>query len=119
MVRKLDGTPRVCLDYRRLNQVMKTDTYPIPRTQDCLDALSGATIFSIGDSMAVYHQAPVREEDIPKTAFITKYGLYEFTTMSMGLKNAPVTYQGLMELALAGLNWVTSLIYLDDVIVFG
>ena len=91
----------------------------IPHTQDCLDALAGAIIFLTMDITAAYHQIPVTEEDIPKTAFITKYGLYEFKTMSFGLKTAPQTYQRLMELALSGLQWTACLIYLDDVIMYG
>ena len=71
------------------------------------------------DIMASYHQIPVVKEDIPKTAFITKYGLYEFKTMPFGLKTAPQTYQRLMELALSRLQWTACLIYLDDVIVDG
>ena len=80
---------------------------------------SGATIISTMDITAAYHQIPVAEEDIAKTAFITKYGLYEFKTMSFGLKTAPQSYQRLMELALSGLQWTACLIYLDDVIMYG
>ena len=68
------------------------------------------------DITAAYHQIPVAEEDIPKTAFITKYG---FKIMSFSLKTAPQTYHRLMELALSGLQWTACLIYLDDVIVYG
>ena len=71
------------------------------------------------DITAAYHQIPVAKEDIPKTAFITKYGLYEFKTMPFGLKTAPQTYQRLMELALSGLQWTACLIYLNGVIVYG
>ena len=71
------------------------------------------------DITAAYHQIPVAEEDIPKTAFITKYGLYEFKTMPFGLKTAPQTYQRLMELTLSGLQWTACPIYLEDVIVYG
>jgi hypothetical protein len=65
-----------------------------------------------------YHQVPVKESDIPKTAFVTKYGLYELTKMPMGLKSAPMTFQRVMELALQGLQWQICLIYLDDVVIF-
>ena len=95
------------------------DAFPIPRTQDCLDAMSGATIFATMDITSAYNQVPVAKEDIPKTAFITKYGLFESLTMTFGLKTAPATFQRLMELVLAGLQWSLCLIYLDDVIVFG
>ena len=93
----------MCLDYWQLSAVTKDLAYPIPCTQDCLDAVAGTTIFSTMDITAAYHQIPVAEEDIPKTAFITKYGLYEFKTMPFGLKTAPQIYQTLMKLALSGL----------------
>ena len=70
------------------------------------------------DITSAYNQIPVRERDIPKTAFVSKYGLFEFTTMPFGLSNAPATFQRVMELALAGLQWKTCLVYLDDVLVF-
>ncbi len=95
------------------------DAFPIPRTQDCLDAVAGATLFSTMDITSAYHQIPVVPGDVQKTAFVTKYSLFEFRTMLFGLKTAPATYQRLMELALSGLQWTSCLIYLDDVIVFG
>ena len=78
MVWKCCRAMRMCLDYHRLNAVTKDVAYPIPDTQDCLDAVAGATLFSTMDITAAYHQIPVAKEDIPKTAFITKYVLYEF-----------------------------------------
>ena len=119
MVQKCCGAPRMCLDYHQLNAVTKDVAYPIPHTQDCLDAVAGATLFPAMDITAAYHQILVAKEDIPKTAFITKYGLYEFKTMPFSLKTTPQTYQRLMELALSGLQWIACLIYLDDVIVYG
>ena len=71
-VRKKDGTVRPCVDYRRLNAVTQKDAFPIPRVDDCLDAIAGATTFSTLDISSAYHQIPVRQEDIPKTAFVTK-----------------------------------------------
>ncbi len=119
LVRKRDGTVRPCVDYRAVNAVTKKDAFPLPRTEDCLDAVAGATIFSTMDITSAYNQIPVRPEDIPKTAFVSKYGLFEYRTMAFGLTNAPATFQRLMEVALAGLQWTACLIYLDDVIVFG
>ena len=117
-VRKKNGQIRPCVDYRRLNDLTRKDAFPLPRTQDCFDAVAGATLFSSMDITSAYNQIPIREQDIAKTAFVTKYGLYEFTTMPFGLCNAPATFQRVMELALAGLQWKTCLIYLDDVLVF-
>ena len=118
LVRKKNGKVRPCIDYRAVNKVTQTDNFPIPRTRDCLDAVAGAKVFSTFDVTSSYHQIPVREEDIPKTAFITKYGLYEHCTMPMGMKNSSATFQRCMEAALHGLQWITCLIYLDDVVVF-
>ena len=119
LVRKKDGTVRPCVDYRRLNAVTKPDAFPLPRTDDCLDAMSGSVLFSTLDITSAYNQIPVRKEDIQKTAFTTKFGLFEYTTMPFGLSNAPATFQRVMEVALRGLQWTICLIYLDDVIIFG
>lgn len=119
LVRKKDGSVRPCVDYRRLNAVTKKDAFPIPRMEDCLDAVAGAVYFSTVDITSAYHQVPVKAEDIQKTAFVTKYGLYEFITMPFGLSNSPGTFQRVMEMALRGLQWTSCLIYLDDVIIFG
>jgi hypothetical protein len=112
------GKVRPCIDYRRLNSVTENDAFPLPRIQDCLDAVSGPTLYSTMDLTSGYHQFPVRNSDIPKTAFVTKYGLYEFLKMPMGLKSAPMTFQRVMELALQGLQWQICLIYLHDVVIF-
>ena len=119
LVRKKNGQVRPCVDYRRLNAVTVKDAFPLPRVQDCLDAVAGAESFSTLDLTSGYHQIPVRGEDIPKTAFVTKYGFFEYKTMPMGLTGAPGTFQRLVELVLQGLQWQTCLIYIDDIIVFG
>ena len=119
LVRKPNGKIRITIDYRGLNAVTQVPVSNQPKTQDCTDALATAKYFSLGDSSAAYHQIRMKEEDIPKTAFITKFGLYEWTTLPMGLSGAPFCYTRLMELALAGLQCNTCVIYLDDVIVFG
>ena len=117
-VRKKNGQVRPCVDYRRLNNITRKDAFPLPRAQDCFDTVAGATLFSSMDITSAYNQIPIRKEDIPKTAFVTKYGLFEFTTMPFGLCNAPATFQRVMELALAGLQWKICLVYLDDVLIF-
>ena len=119
LVMKKNGKIRPCVDYRRLNSVTKKDAFPLPRIQDCLDTVSGATLFSTFDLTSGFHQIPVNPRDVHKTAFVTKYGLYEYKTLPMGLCNGPPTWQRLMELVLNGLQWQICLIYLDDVIVFG
>ena len=106
------------MDYRRLNQLVKPDGSPLPRIQDCLDSVAGSSLFSTMDLTSGYFQIPVKSEDIPKTAFVCKYGHFEMTRMPFGLNNAASTFQRTMEMALQGLQWVTCLIYIDDVIVF-
>jgi hypothetical protein len=82
---KKDGTRRMCIDYRALNEVTIKNKYPLPRMEDLFDQLRGAIVFSKIDMRSGYHQLMIRPSDIPKTTFITKYGLYEFTVMSFGL----------------------------------
>src|SRR4051812_40914473 len=88
--------PRLVVDYRPLNAVKIKNRYPLPPKKDLFDQLSGATIFSKMDLRSGYHQIKIRKEDIPKTSFTTRYGLYEYTIMSFGLTNAPATFMRLM-----------------------
>jgi len=117
LVRKKNGSYRVCIDYRKVNEVTRKDSHPIPRIADCLDAVAGAKYFSTLDLTSGYNQIPVAPEDIPKTAFATKHGLFEATKLPFGLTNAPATFQRVMELALQGLQWNTALVYIDDIII--
>ena len=118
LVKKKNGSIRPCVDYRKLNSLVTPDAFPLPRIQDCLDAVSGATLFSTFDLTSGYFQIPVKEEDIPKTAFCCKYGQFEMTRLPFGLNNSASTFQRTMELALQGLQWETCIIYIDDIIVF-
>lgn len=118
LVRKTDGTVRWCIDYRALNSCTIKDAYPLPKISQCLDCLANASVFSVCDLQSGYWQLQVDESDRHKTAFITKYGLYEYTKMPFGLCNAPSTFQRCMELIFRGLQWKTLLIYLDDIILF-
>ena len=119
IVKKKDGSNRICVDYRALNNVTAKDGHPIPRIGDSLDALAGATVFSTLDMTSGYHQVEVAEEDRDKTAFVTGRGHHlRFVTMPFGLCGAPSTFQRLMEKVLDGLIWRTVVVYLDDVVVF-
>lgn len=95
-VKKKDHSLRMCVDYRPLNEVTIKNKYPLPRIDDLFDQMTGARIFSKIDLRLGYHQVRIRSEDIPKTAFSTRYGLYEYTVMSFGLTNAPSLFMNLM-----------------------
>jgi hypothetical protein len=88
-VQKKDGSQRMCVDYRSLNDTPIKNKYPLPRSEDLFDQMRGAIVFSKIDLRSSYHQMKIRPSDIPKTAFSTRYGLYVFTVMSFGLTNAP------------------------------
>jgi hypothetical protein len=92
LVEKKDGAKRMCVDYRDLNVVTIKNKHPLPRIEDPFDQLQGACVFSKIDLRSGYHQLKIRFEDIPKTAFTCKYGLYEYTVMSFGLTNAPAFF---------------------------
>ena len=90
IVKKKDGSMRLCVDYHALNEVTIKNRYPLPRIDDLFDQLKGAKYFSKIDPRSVYFQLKIRESDIPKTTFVTRYGQFEFTVMSFGLTNAPI-----------------------------
>lgn len=118
LVRKKDGSLRLCVDYRQLNHKTRKDAFPLPRIEESLDALSGAHWFSTLDLASGYNQVPVAEKDKAKTAFCTPFGLFEFNRMPFGLCNAPSTFQRLMQRLFGEQHCQSLLLYLDDVVVF-
>ena len=114
---KCGGTLRLCVDYRRLNRVMKPDPYPMPRLYDLLHRLGQAKYISTLDLMKGYWQVPVHPESRQQTAFITPFGKYQFLTMPFGLVGAPAVFQRLMITVLADVS-AFSTAYLDDVSIF-
>jgi len=118
MVPKPDGSPRFCVDYRRLNDVTVKDTYPLPRMDDCIDFLGEASVSSLLDCNSGYWQIPVAVEDQDKTTFTCHDGTYKYIRLPFGLTNAPATFQRASDMILSGVKWKTCLVYLDDVIVF-
>lgn len=122
-VKKKDGSMRLCVDYRALNAVTVKNSYPLPKIDELLDRLHGATVFSKLDLAQGYHQVRVAEADVPKTAFRCQLGHFEFRVMPFGLCNAPSTFQALMNRVLrqspsgaALLDYV--IVYLDDILIF-
>lgn len=118
VVPKKDNKVRLCVDYRALNKVTLKDSYPLPRIDDILDSLRGSEIFSTLDATSGFYQIPVCQRDIPKTAFQTKSGLYEFLRMPFGLTNAPAAFQRVVDniFGLEKEKFVQC--YLDDIIVY-
>jgi len=115
MVQKKDGSWRPCGDFRRLNLVTKRDCYPLPNIQDLSSRLHGCTVFTTIDLVKGYHQVPVAEADIPKTAIITPFGLFEYVKMPFGLRNSAQTFQRLMDHLFSEYGFC--FIYLDDILV--
>jgi len=121
MVKKKDGSMRFCIDYRKTNELIKKDHFPLPKIDnclDCLDMLNGSRWFSSCDLRQGYWQTVVEEEDRDKTAFVTWKGEWHFKVLSFGLCNAPSQFAHTMELVLAGLTYDICLIYLDDILIF-
>jgi hypothetical protein len=117
-VKKKDGTQRMCVDYRSLNEVTIKNKYPLPRIEDLFDQMKGASVFSKIDLRSGYQQLKIRESDIPKIAFRTQYGLYEYTVMSFGLTNAPAYFMYLMNKVFMEYLDRFFVVFIDDILIF-
>jgi hypothetical protein len=117
-VEKKDGTKQMCVDYRSLNKVTSKNKYPLPRIEDLFDLMKGGSVFSKIDLRSRYHQLKIWESDIPKTAFRTRYGLYEYTMMSFGLTNAPAYFMYLMNKVFMEYLDKFVVVFIDDILIF-
>jgi hypothetical protein len=115
---KKDGTQRLCIDYRALNAVTIKNKYPLPRIDDLMDQLRQAKFFSKIDLRSGYHQMKIRPEDIHKTAFVTRYGQYEYIVVPFGLTNAPAYFMNMMNKVFMDELDKCVVVFIDDILIF-
>ena len=118
LVPKKDGSLRFCVSYRRSSTQTIRDAYPLPRMDDCIDALGDVRISSTFDCNSGYWPIPVSQEDRDKTTFTSSLSTFRYLRMPFGLRNAPATFQRALDIPLSGVRWQICLVYLDDVILF-
>jgi hypothetical protein len=118
MVQKKYGTWRLYIDYRALNKITVRNQYLIPRINDLLDQLMEAKYFSKIDLKSSYHQVPIEQTDVWKTAFKSKEGIFEWLVMPFGLTNAPTTFMRMMDDILQPFNNTFVVVYLDDILIY-
>jgi len=117
-VQKKGGSLRLCVDYRELNKVTKKNRYPLPRIEDLFDQLQDACVFSSLDLRNCYHQLRVKEDHKERTVFATRYGLYEWLVMPVGLTNAPAMFMDLMNRVFKPFLDKFVVVFIDDILIY-
>ncbi|GKF69353.1 putative reverse transcriptase domain-containing protein, partial [Tanacetum coccineum] len=117
-VKKKDGSFRMCIDYQELNKLTVKNRYLLLRIEDLFDLLQGSSVYSKIDLRSGYHQLRVQDEDIPKTAFITRYGYYEFQVMPFGLTNAPAVFMDHMNRVCRPYLDKFVIVFIDDILIY-
>jgi len=118
LLKKKDGSMRLCVDYQQLNKVTITNRYPLPRIDDLMDQLVGAEVFSKIDLRLRYHQISVKAEDISKTMFKTRYGHYKYSVMPFGVTNAPGVFMEYMNRIFHPFLDQFVVVFIDDILVY-
>ena len=114
----MNGTLRLCIDYRELNKITVKNYYPLPRMDDLFDKLRGAGAFSMIDLRSGCHQLLIKDEDIPRTAFRTRYRHYEFVVVPFGLTNAPIAFMDLMSRVFKSYLDQFVVVFIDDILIY-